>query len=708
MVRGIGVPRRAPKGDVMSSSPAPKLLTLGDLFDLVRRRPILSVASAAGVMVLVLAFLAQTTPLYEAHASLGIDRGSSPVEWQVDPDTGKIEFGLLNTQKDLLLSQSVLGAATRTAPFDDDSAYRKADDRVAKLSHRIKVETSRDTWVIAVSLADEDAARAEAQLKAVLDAFIASQDERDIGRSRGALRFLSDQVIEAKRRLDDSRAAEARLRRESGIISTDPDHNFLAEEISSLSARRADLHAQMDGNQALMEQLADAGKRSEGDPRIEALLRIEPIRTNPVVIEQQRNLFALLNQRAQLGQKYLAKHPRMVEIESQVENQRALLTQAVMMASEGIAADHRKLELQEKDVSDTIATKEKELASYRENLASLQALESQTATRNALYDRLLTRQGEEEVSSHFSAKQVAVVDPPHARPKPVNISTLKFLAIALLAGGAVGVAVPLLFEGLDTRVRGALAAQVLTRLPLLGKAPRVARLVPLGKAGDPERPHALAEAYRNLRAAIRLSRRAEAGCQCLLVTSSRPYEGKSTVATRLALSLASAGAKVLLVDADMRKPTLATQLGETCERGLSAALEGEKGVRVLPTAYANLDFLGVGQRPRNPGDLLHSEQLRELVFAWRQAYDYVIFDTPPLGPVADAMVLGEVVDGLILVVRDHFTTKANIRAALARLAPLSHKVLGVVLNGERNAEASYGYYAHSARVAAVDPKGVTA
>jgi hypothetical protein len=307
----------------------------------------------------------------------------------------------------------------------------------------------------------------------------------------------------------------------------------------------------------------------------------------------------------------------MVEIESQIANQHRLLAQAVGMARDGIASDHRKLELQEQDVSETITRKERELATYRENLAQLQALVGQTQSRNNLYERLLTRQGEEEVSSHLSSQPVGVVDPPHARPKPVNISTFKFLAIAALAGGALGIALPLLFEGLDSRVRGALAAQVLTRLPLLGKTPRVARLVPLGKNGDPERPHALAEAYRNLRAAVRLAKRAESGCQCLLVTSSRPYEGKSTVATRLAVSLASSGAKVLLVDADMRKPTLATQIGEACERGFSAALEGEKGVRLLPTSYANLDFLGVGARPRNPGDLLHSAQLKELVFAWR-------------------------------------------------------------------------------------------
>jgi capsular exopolysaccharide synthesis family protein len=686
----------------MSSSPAPKLLTLGDIFDLLKRRPLPCAAAALGTLLGVLAVLSRTTPVYEASASLSIDRGERPVDWQVDPDTGKIEFGMLNTQRDLLLSQSVLVDAMKTPPFTEDPIYRKSDDPVAKLSHRIKVVTSRDTWVITALLRDEDVSRAEAQLTAVIDAFLASQERRQAGKSKGALQFLSDQVIEYKHKLEEARSAEARFRVDNGIISTDPDHNFLAEEISSHNSRRAELHAEMAGNQALMDQLAAAGKAPEGDARIEALLRIEPIRTNPVVIEQQRNLFALLNQRNTLAQKYLPKHPRMVEGDTQIASQRELLAQAVAMASSAIVADHEKLSLQEKDVSDTISRKEKELADYREKLAALQALSTESDSTLKTFVDLSTRKEQEDVSSRMNVAQVAVVDPPYARPKPVNISTLKFLAIAVLAAGAMGVAVPLLFEGLDTRVRGALAAQLLTRLPLLGKAPRVPRLAPLGKGGDPERPHALAEAYRNLRAGLRLAKRHEAGCHVLVISSCRPYEGKSTVAARMAVSLASSGAKVLLVDADMRKPTLDAQLGERCERGLSAALEGEKAVRLAPTSYPNLDYLGVGARPRNPGDLLHSPQLRELVFAWRQAYDHVIFDSPPLGPVADAMVLGEVSDGIVLVVRDHFTTKANIRVALARLAPLSHKVLGVILNGERGGDESYGYYARSARLATVE------
>ncbi|MBA3710372.1 MAG: polysaccharide biosynthesis tyrosine autokinase [Planctomycetes bacterium] len=689
----------------MSASPAPKLLTLGDVVDLVSRRPLTSAIAGFGVMLLVLFMTSRTVPLFEASARLSVERGNKPVQWQVDPDTGKVEYSLLNTQKELLMSQVVLGEAVKTEAFNGDEVYTKSRDRVATLSHRVTATTSRDTWIISVALKNEDPVRAQSQLQAVIEAYLRGQDERESGHSRGALNFLSHQVTEANKRLEEARLTESRFRAEHGILSTDPDHNFLAEEVGNLGSKRSDFLAQLAASQALMGMVAKADEQKEPADRVINLLRIEPVRTNPVVIEQQRQLYDLIGKETALAQKYQDRHPRLLEIRSQITQGRKLLADAVEMARAGIANDHQKLTIQLDDVTSRIAQREKDLGKYRENLAELQALSGDTQSRANLYERLLTRKGEEEVSSHLNVQQIGVVDPSHSTSKPVNISRLKFLAIALVAGFAAALAVPLVFEGLDSRVRGAVAAQVLTRLPLLGKTPRIAHLAPLGREGDPERPHALAEAFRNLRASIRLARRQDAGCHCLMVTSSRPFEGKSTVAARLAVSLASTGAKVLLVDADLRKPTLHLQLGESGERGLSTALEGEKGVRMVQTTYQNLDFLGAGARPRNPGDLLHSPQLKELLFGWRQSYDYVIFDTPPLVPVSDAVIVGEVVDSIVLVVRDRFTTKTNIKAALARLAPLSQKISGVVLNGERAVEASYGYYSQvSARLPMAAPR----
>ncbi len=692
----------------MSSSPAPRLLTLGDVVDLVRRRPLSAAIAGLGTLVLVLFLTSRTVPLYEASARLSIDRGNKPVQWQVDPDTGKVEYSLLNTQKELLLSYAVLGEAVKTDAFGGDEVYAASRDRVATLSHRIKVTTSRDTWIIAVALTNEDPVRAQSQLQSVIEAYQRSQNQREAGHSVGALSFLNKSVVDAGKRLEEARSAEQRFRAERGILSADPDHNFLSEEVANLGANRTAFLADLAATQALMGMVAVADQQKDPAERIAGLMRIEPIRTNAVVMEQQRRVYDLIGKESSLAQKYLDKHPRLVEVRGEIVQSRKLLADAVEMARAGIANDHQKLTIQLDDVTKRIATREKDLATYRANLAELMALTGDTTSRANLYERLLTRKGEEEVSSHLNVNQIAVVDPAHSTSKPVNISRLKFLAIALVAAAAVTVAVPLAFESLDTRVRGAIAAQVLTRLPLLGKTPRVAHLAPLGREGNPERPHSMAEAYRNLRASVRLAKRQDAGCHCLMVTSSRPYEGKSTVATRLAISMASTGAKVLLVDADMRKPTLHLQVGESCERGLSSALEGEKGVRMTPTSYANLDFLSAGGRPRNPGDLLHSPQLKEMVFAWRQAYDYVIFDTPPLGPVSDAVIVGELVDGIVLVVRDRFTTKANIKSALARLAPLTSKISGVVLNGEHATEASYGYYANASGripVSSIRPEG---
>ncbi len=178
----------------------------------------------------------------------------------------------------------------------------------------------------------------------------------------------------------------------------------------------------------------------------------------------------------------------------------------------------------------------------------------------------------------------------------------------------------------------------------------------------------------------------------LVITSSGPGEGKSTVSTRLAIALSAAGAKVLLVDADLRKPTLHKQLGDERERGLSYLLAGEDGIEPAATDHPNLDFLPVGVRPPNPSELLHSPALATAIARWRSSYDYVLIDSPPLGLVSDALSVGELADGVLLVVRDRVTTKATLRLVLDRLSPLRARVLGLVFNAEQLDSAGYGYH----------------
>jgi succinoglycan biosynthesis transport protein ExoP len=659
--------------------PAPPL-TFRDLAEVMWRRRAGALIAATIATAIVIWATSRVTPLYEAETALTVERGRQAVDFAANPEFGQIEIGLLNTQRELLLSTPVLERAYASGAFAGSPLYEEGDP-VALLRKRLKVATDRESWVIKVTLRDEDRDRARAGLAAVTDAFLAVEAKRISGRTRGAVDFLGKQVEVAREALETVRAEEKAFRREHAIQSTDADSNHLALRLNGMISQRIDLQRQLAAAQAQVDQIQQARSLSDAAQRRLALLKVPAIGGNALVVEQQQQLYALQSQKEQLAQTYLAKHPRMLEIESQLVGKAQQLDEAQAIAVESGLTLAQTLAFQLKDTDERIARTEGELSTYRSDLLTLAALGADIASRQNMHDQLLNRLREEEVASRLEAHPVSVMNPARAGSAPANVSHGMFLGLAVLAGLITAAATALALESLDRRVRGPDQIADLTGLPVLGAVPRVADLGVLGRGGDPAQPPVLAEAYRGLRTAIHLSSRQD-GCRCLVVTSSTPGEGKSTVATRLAISLAAAGSRVLLVDADMRKPTLHHQIGEHGERGLSFLLAGYTGIEPQGTSYANLDFLGVGVRPPNPGELLHSPGMSWLIERSRSQYQYIVIDTPPLGEAADALVVSEHADGIVLVVRDRMTVKSALRAALARAIPIRSKLLGVVVNAD--------------------------
>ncbi len=668
-------------------------LTLGDLLAIIWRRRVWAVTAAIVVAAAVVLGSFRMTPLFEAKASLAVDRGQQAVDFQRDPDAARVEYSLLNTQRDLLLSNTVLKQALDTCDLMNGPAYARAPDAVTVLRKRLKITTSRDSWVIEAALRDESAARATSGLEAVVASFLGKQSERSTDRSKSALGFLSQQVAEERRRVDEARARAQDFRTVHNVLGSDPDHNQYSDRLAALNLQRVELDRQLGAKRSVMHQLVEADEAAGNpDASLQILLKVEAIGSHPVVVEQQKQLFDLLDRQIGLSQKYGARHPRMIEVSEEISTKREHLLESVTMAKATIEADYQQLQAQAADLSERIAKQEIELNVYRKNLISLEALEQETHSREKLFEQLLTRLGEEEVSSRLDTNRVMVVDPAKASLEPVNIKKTLFVAAALFLGAAAGALIALLVENLDRRVRGPLGVQSLTGLPLLGQLPHVANLLPLGRGGNPEEPNNLAEAYRAIRASLRLARRPGERNQVICITSSSPGEGKSTVSTRLAITLASTGAKVLLIDGDMRKPTLHHHVGEPSDRGLSFILAGESGIEPIATAFPNLDFLGVGVRPPNPAELLHSAALAVTIERARPRYDHIIIDTPPLGLVSDAFAVAEHSDLVLLVVRDRHTSKSLLRQVMLRLSPLGGKVVGTVLNGERRESDGYYYY----------------
>jgi polysaccharide biosynthesis transport protein len=330
------------------------------------------------------------------------------------------------------------------------------------------------------------------------------------------------------------------------------------------------------------------------------------------------------------------------------------------------------------------------------SIASKEADESQQ-----LYQDLLKRLKEAGVVEGLHSSSVVVVDPATPPATPSKPKILQTLVLGAFFGVFLGVCLAIAFDVLDTRIQSTDELEAMN-LPVIGLVPQI-RLdaVPPGGLLSDSKYSVFGEAVRGLRSTL-LEAQTGRQVQVLLITSSLPREGKSAVALNLAVSQAQFNKRVLLVEADMRRPVLRKILGLPGGDGLSDLLSNPQST-VTPypvSAHPNLHCLPAGASPSYPAELLSSERMNFLMSEWRQAYDFVVLDCPPVLPVTDTQYLESMADATFLIARAGTTTKIALRRSyqllLRHAKNQQNPKVGVVLNfiSVRSA-AYYGYYGYS-------------
>lgn len=613
--------------------------------------------------------------------------------------------------------------------FPGDSADMPAgwrpisvQDAAVVLQARVTVAPVPDTRIVQVRVRDRNPERAATIANAIVHAYIDKTIEDRLGSTVTALEWLRQQLGSLRGDLESSEIELHHFWEEHDILSVSMEdrQNLVAGQLEQFSAaltaaqtHRIEVRARLGRLRMLAAQpsIDDVGAGFEDYPGIQTL---------------QTSLQTSLAERESLATRYGSEHPRIQELGREIEATRGSLR--TELAGVIRSAESELHEAAEIEAGLTHAVDEANAAGLQLNLLAIEysRLERERENQAHLYQMVLERTTETDLTRMLRTTHVRAVDSALVPSSPVSPRLMVNLASGAGGGLVLGFAIALLLARLDRRIKTVRQAEE-AGLTILGVVPEIDETVAIGSTKKPvpkptrrrRRPgsvpeqsespgrdliahtHPMSSASENLRA-IRTNlmfMAADHPIRTLAVTSGSPREGKTTVAINLAISVAQSGKRVLLVDTDMRRPRLHHAFGVDSRSGLTNILVGEASVSdvVRTTVVPGLGLLPCGPIPPNPSELLHRERFQQFIAEAEKAYDFVIFDSPPLGPVTDAAVLGPQVDGVLIVVKSQKTTMESLSNVLRQLSDVGATVVGGVINGfdpkhSRYETGSYYYY----------------
>jgi capsular exopolysaccharide synthesis family protein len=575
----------------------------------------------------------------------------------------------------------------------------------------IDVEPVRGTNLVELSFTGGDPELSADIANAVADAYIDWNLEAKYQVIGQASKFITAQIEQLKAEVSDKEKQLQAYGREKGIVSIDPQQNGTMQNLESLNKDYAEAVADRVAKEARYHELQNARPETVADTLSNGL--VSQLRGEQAKLErdyaEKLNLFK-------------PEWPAMQQLKAQIDKGRqhlvSVVEETVEKARDSARNDYLTSLRREQNLQTVLQGQKSEALNLNTSAIEYNNLKVEVETKRALLDSLLKKEAETQMTSRLRGEKVSttrVVDralPPTFRFSPSyrrSATTGGFLGLLLGCGLAF------FLEYLDRSLRTTTQVEQILKLPALGVIPAVGRSR-LGYAyyGSRRRrraaedsaeqqvaiellPHeqqrsTVAEAYRAFRAALLLSR--AGGLRSIVVTSSVPAEGKSTTAVNLAVVLGQLQKRVLLIDADLHKPRLHEVLRVSNRTGLVSVLaeNASPASAIIETALPGVFLMPAGPISPNPSGLLSSDGMRELLKFADQNFDFVVIDTPPVSPVADAILIGHECDGVVLCVHAGRTPREVVSRVRDKFRRSNVRLLGALLNNLDENESAYGYY----------------
>ncbi|HEY7474732.1 MAG TPA: polysaccharide biosynthesis tyrosine autokinase [Vicinamibacterales bacterium] len=512
--------------------------------------------------------------------------------------------------------------------------------------------------------------------------------ESRLAASKEANSWLSDQLKEQRAKVDAADRALQQYKETNNASAVDDKQNIVLQKLTAIQTQVVDARFELVSKEAAYQQFQALQKDGKPIDSLPAIVGNEAIQT------LKTNLATLRDDHAKLTVQFGDKMPQVIASNARIKQAESELQASMANIVASVESEYRAAAARVQSLESSLNHQKGEAMGLDRKMMAYSQLDMDAKSERQLYEKLLEQFNEGGVSGEFKGSNIQVVDPAETPQYPISPQVQRDLMMSAFGGFVLALVLAFGFEYFDSRLKSPDEVKAHLQIPFLGMIPAVPVKDPSGEAPmlQDDVPPAFSEAIRAVRTAILFSS-ADEGSRSLVVTSTGPHEGKTLVSSSLAITLAQAGQKTLVIDADMRRPRMHEALGRPQEPGLSNVLVGDTKLSEASraTAVPNLTLLPAGHIPPNPAELLASKKYGELLAQLRTMYDWVVIDAPPVMPVTDAALVGHTANGVLFVVGSEMTPHQSAAAAIEQLKGANAKLVGCVLNRVNIVRHSYYY-----------------
>jgi succinoglycan biosynthesis transport protein ExoP len=695
------------------------------------KRKWMVISVVAGIFMVVAIASLRQTPIYEAKGQIVINKADSNLI--TFKDSGQVmdyyEQSDLDTEVRILQSDLMALQVIRQLNLDrrpefgghsDQKQANLAADALETDSNRTSALLARfrgnlhvtlipNTRIIEIRYNSTDPQLAASAVNTLAATYVEQNFKTKFESTMQASNWLSKQLVDLQMKVETSQEKLVRYQKEHEILGIDEKQNTTTEKLDELNKEMTIAESDRMQKEAVYRQT------ESNDPEaIAAAIVSDTVGTSAATSglldklrEQQANLKIQI---ADLSTQFGPSYPKVAQLNNQLKEIDRQLQSETNKAVDHLKGQYLAALQRENMLRDSFEKQKQEANKLNESAIEYSILKRDLDSNRTLYEGLLEKLKEAGVTAGLRSNNFRIIDAARVPTAPSEPNIPRNLAFAVVLGLISAVGLAFVLENMDNTVRTPEQAQAISALPSLG-------MIPLGsKSGSHSatgkrlaltaskevfetvtqvRPQSqMAESYRALRTSLLLSNLG-APPKVIMVTSARPQEGKTTTSINTAIVLAQKGVRVLLVDADLRRPSVHKALGMGPRSGLSNVLTGSASVQQTITTspiLPNLFIMPAGTPPPNPAELLASSNMRDVIAELRELYDHIVIDTPPTLSVTDAVVLSPRADATILVIRSGHTTKQALRRARDILTQVNAHVAGVLLNAVDLTSPDYYYY----------------